>query len=119
MFLFTQGFLEISSDILLQKFTFSGGKPQHKSYFENYVNQADTETLKNMLKFITGSSSIPFDRSSYVISVKFDSGLSDRKLPLSHTCFQSIEAPLYKSFAELKQKLKIAFTIGCEGYGFG
>ncbi|CAK73192.1 unnamed protein product (macronuclear) [Paramecium tetraurelia] len=127
MFHFTQGFLEISSDVLLQKFTFSGGKPQHKSYFENYVNQADTETLKNMLKFITGnqydnslgSSSIPFDQSSYVISVKFDLGLSDRKLPLSHTCFKSIEVPLYKSFAELKQKFDIAFTIGCEGYGFG
>ncbi|CAD8199656.1 unnamed protein product [Paramecium octaurelia] len=119
MSLLTQGLLEIKSEILLQKFTFSGGKPQHKSYFETYVSQASPETLKNMLKFITGSSSIPFDQSSYVISVRFDSGLSDRKLPLSHTCFKSIEVPLYKSFAELKQKLDIAFTIGFEGYGFG
>ncbi|CAK83887.1 unnamed protein product (macronuclear) [Paramecium tetraurelia] len=127
MSLLTQGLLEIKSEILLQKFTFSGGKPQHKSYFETYVSQASPETLKNMLKFITGnqsdnslgSSSIPFDQSSYVISVRFESGLSDRKLPLSHTCFKSIEVPLYKSFAELKQKLDIAFTIGFEGYGFG
>ena len=63
-----------------------------------------------MLKFITGnyyhnilgSSSIPYDQSSYVITVRFEQGLSDRKLPLSHTCFKSIEVPHYKSFAELK-----------------
>ncbi|CAD8190646.1 unnamed protein product [Paramecium pentaurelia] len=119
MSLLTQGLLEIKSEILLQKFNFTGGKPQHKSYFETYVSQASPETLKNMLKFITGSSSIPFDQSSYLINVRFESGLSDRKLPLSHTCFKSIEVPLYKSFAELKQKLDIAFTIGFEGYGFG
>ncbi|CAD8117346.1 unnamed protein product [Paramecium sonneborni] len=119
MSLLTQGLLEIKSDILLQKFHFSGGKPQHKSYFETYITQASSETLKNMLKFITGSSSIPFDQSSYVITVRFEQGLSDRKLPLSHTCFKSIEVPLYKSFTELKQKLDIAFTIGFEGYAFG
>ncbi|CAD8113504.1 unnamed protein product [Paramecium sonneborni] len=119
MSLLTQGLLEIKSEILLSKFHFTGGKPQHKSYFETYVSQAPSETLKNMLKFITGSSSIPFDQSSYVITVRFESSLSDRKLPLSHTCFKSIEVPLYKSYAELKQKLDIAFTIGFEGYGFG
>ncbi|CAD8205107.1 unnamed protein product [Paramecium pentaurelia] len=117
--LLTQGLLEIKPDVVLQKISYSGGKASHKSYFETYVNQADSQTLKNMLKFITGSSAIPFDQSSYIISVEFKNNLDIRKLPLAHTCFKSIEVPLYANYGQMKQKLDIAFTIGLEGYGFG
>ncbi|CAD8109738.1 unnamed protein product [Paramecium primaurelia] len=117
--LLTQGLLEIKPDVILQKISYHGGKANHKSYFETYVNQADPQTLKNMLKFITGSSAIPFDQSSYIISVEFKSNLDIRKLPLAHTCFKSIEVPLYTNYGQMKQKLDIAFTIGLEGYGFG
>ncbi|CAD8194397.1 unnamed protein product [Paramecium octaurelia] len=117
--LLTQGLLEIKPDVVLQKIQYSGGKANHKSYFETYINQADPQTLKNMLKFITGSSTIPFDQSSYIISVEFKSNLDIRKLPLAHTCFKSIEVPLYANYGQMKQKLDIAFTIGLEGYGFG
>ncbi|CAK91166.1 unnamed protein product (macronuclear) [Paramecium tetraurelia] len=117
--LLTQGLLEIKPDVVLQKIQYSGGKANHKSYFETYINQADPQTLKNMLKFITGSSTIPFDQGSYIISVEFKSNLDIRKLPLAHTCFKSIEVPLYANYGQMKQKLDIAFTIGLEGYGFG
>ncbi|CAD8120325.1 unnamed protein product [Paramecium sonneborni] len=117
--LLTQGLLEIKPDVVLQKIQYSGGKANHKSYFETYVNQADSQTLKNMLKFITGSSAIPFDQSSYIISVEFKNNLDIRKLPLAHTCFKSIEVPLYANYGQMKQKLDIAFSIGLEGYGFG
>ncbi|CAD8112133.1 unnamed protein product [Paramecium sonneborni] len=117
--LLTQGLLEIKPDVILQKIQYSGGKANHKSYFETFVNQADSQTLKNMLKFITGSSAIPFDQSSYIIQVEFKNNLDIRKLPLAHTCFKSIEIPLYANYGQMKQKLDIAFSIGLEGYGFG
>jgi len=40
-------------------------------------------------------------------------------LPISHTCFKSIEVPIYKNYEQLKTKLDIAFTTGTEGFGFG
>lgn len=40
-------------------------------------------------------------------------------MPISHTCFKSIEVPIYKNYEQLKTKLDIAFTTGTEGFGFG
>lgn len=45
--------------------------------------------------------------------------MEQNKLPISHTCFRSIEVPCYKSIEVMKKKLDIAFTIGIEGFGFG
>lgn len=44
--------------------------------------------------------------------------MDTKRLPISHTCFKSIEVPNYKTFDEMKRKLDVAFTVGIEGFGF-
>lgn len=65
-----------------------------------------------------GSSTIPFDRNGYKIVVEFRKDLEVHKLPLSHTCFRSIEVPHYKNYEMLRNKCDIAFKLGSEGFGF-
>ena len=72
--------------------------------------------LMSFLKFITGASTIPFDTSSYKIEIVFVP--TSKKLPISHTCWKSLEVPLYKSYEILEKKLNTAFTFGAEGFGF-
>ncbi len=38
-------------------------------------------------------------------------------MPISHTCFKTIEIPIYPTYEHLKKKLNIAFTNGLEGFG--
>jgi hypothetical protein len=73
--------------------------------------------LSSFLKFTTGASTIPFDTSCYKIEIVFV-GISPKKLPISHTCWKSLEVPLYKSYEMLEKKLNTAFTFGAEGFGF-
>ena len=85
--------------------------------------------LKNFLKFTTGirsinivsigSSSMPFDTADYKIKVEFNLLTAINILPVSHTCFKSIEIPHYPNYDILKKRLDTAFTIGAEGFGFG
>jgi hypothetical protein len=67
--------------------------------------------LNSFLKFTTGASTIPFDTSSYKISIIFVN-TSVKKLPISHTCWKSLEVPIYKSYEAMEKKLNIAFTFG-------
>jgi hypothetical protein len=62
---------------------------------------------------------MPFDTSDYKIKVEFNTMMALNILPVSHTCFKSIEIPHYGAFDLMKKKLDTAFTIGAEGFGFG
>lgn len=93
------------------------GSNQIKDWFKRYIREADTDLLTKFLKFVTGSSSIPFDTSSYKIEILFVGG-NTKKLPISHTCWKSLEVPMYSSYAIMEKKLTAAFTFGAEGFGF-
>ena len=62
---------------------------------------------------------MPFDTSDYKIKVEFNAQMGKHILPVSHTCFKSIEIPHYTSYDLMKKKLDTAFSIGAEGFGFG
>jgi hypothetical protein len=38
-------------------------------------------------------------------------------LPVSHTCFNTLELPRYRSFQQLQQRLALAIQEGSEGFG--
>jgi hypothetical protein len=38
-------------------------------------------------------------------------------LPVSHTCFNTLELPRYNSFVQLQQRLSLAIQEGSEGFG--
>uniref|UniRef100_A0A673KLR2 HECT-type E3 ubiquitin transferase n=1 Tax=Sinocyclocheilus rhinocerous TaxID=307959 RepID=A0A673KLR2_9TELE len=64
------------------------------------------ELQKKLLHFTTGSDRVPVDCSE----------MTACKLPVSHTCFNQICLPPYKSKKELRQKLTIAIS-NAEGFG--
>jgi len=65
--------------------------------FRRYLQESSDEIARKFLKFTTGSSSIPFERGSYRVSVRFIS-IEQHKLPIAHTCSLEIEMPKYKSY---------------------
>ena len=58
-----------------------------------------------------------YESKEYKIKVVF-SNEDLKKLPISHTCFLTIEIPKYKTFNDMKTKMDIALKMGSEGFGF-
>ncbi|KAL4452789.1 hypothetical protein ABPG74_002354 [Tetrahymena malaccensis] len=117
--IYTCGLKEIDGAFLQKLSTFNGGNSILQNYFYRYLSESTTQMLQNFLKFITGSGSIPFDYSNFRLQIDFMPSMNINKLPLSHTCFRSIEVPYYKSYEQMKAKFDLAFTLGSEGFAFG
>ncbi|GFO50258.1 HECT domain e3 ubiquitin protein ligase 2 [Plakobranchus ocellatus] len=84
-------------------------------YFWDIVLSMPIETQKRLLLFATGSDRIPIggiSEMSFKISRIDDTSL----LPMSHTCFNQLVLPPYKSKKMLKQKLLTAIN-NAEGFG--
>ncbi|KAK3698694.1 hypothetical protein RRG08_046196 [Elysia crispata] len=84
-------------------------------YFWETVLSLPIETQKRLLLFATGSDRIPIGgigEMTFKISRIDDTSL----LPMSHTCFNQLVLPPYKSKKILKQKLLTAVN-NAEGFG--
>ncbi|XP_059179233.1 probable E3 ubiquitin-protein ligase HECTD2 isoform X2 [Physella acuta] len=93
---------------------FSPNDPSIK-YFWDVVLHLNLETQKRLLLFATGSDRIPIGgmgEMTFKISRIDDVTL----LPMSHTCFNQLVLPPYKSKKLLKQKLITAIN-NAEGFG--
>jgi hypothetical protein len=84
-----------------------------KMWLVDWLNQIDLESIKKFLKFSTGNSMVPIKRDYWKIIVNKGNG----KLPISHTCFYTIDVPNYQTFEELCKGFQIAIEFGCEGFG--
>ena len=71
--------------------------------------ELEEEKKLTVLKFITGSSSIPTEGIGS-ICIRFTRLKETDCLPSIHTCFKEILLPEYKSYEELKQKCNLTFT---------
>ena len=69
----------------------------------------DEEKKITVLKFVTGSSSIPTEGIGS-IKIRFTRLKETDCLPSIHTCFKEILLPEYDSFDELKKKCNLTFT---------
>ncbi|KAH9524841.1 putative E3 ubiquitin-protein ligase HTD2 [Bulinus truncatus] len=93
---------------------FSSNEPTIK-YFWDVVLHLPIEIQKRLLLFATGSDRIPIGgmgEMTFKISRIDDTSL----LPMSHTCFNQLVLPPYKSKKILKQKLLTAIN-NAEGFG--
>ena len=83
------------------------------------IVSAYPETLKRrLLQFITGSERVPIKGLSEVKIVIQKSGEDDFRLPVSHTCFSTLDLPQYSSRERLSTALSVALEFGTEGFGF-
>ncbi|KAK8854410.1 hypothetical protein M9Y10_016972 [Tritrichomonas musculus] len=96
--------------------------PNHESrYFNDFfrmISKWPQEKLKKLLKFITGSSQVPFNGFR---QYKYDGGQiklciirESERLPIAHTCYNSLELPKYKDLNILERKLSMA--IDCQSF---
>ncbi|RXN01131.1 putative E3 ubiquitin-protein ligase HECTD2 [Acipenser ruthenus] len=85
-------------------------------YFWDVVLGFPLELQKKLLHFTTGSDRVPVGG---MVDLNFKIAkheVSTDWLPISHTCFNQLCLPVYKSKKELKQKLTIAIS-NAEGFG--
>ncbi|XP_028845805.1 probable E3 ubiquitin-protein ligase HECTD2 isoform X2 [Denticeps clupeoides] len=85
-------------------------------YFWEVVLAFPMELQRKLLHFATGSDRIPVGGMAHLNFKISKIDVSTDWLPISHTCFNQICLPPYKSRKELKNKLTIAIS-NAEGFG--
>jgi len=102
-------------------------KENHRvvGWFWEVVEDFDVTMRAKLLQFVTGTSGVPSGGFSVLQGNDGDIrkfcingiALSGSLYPRSHTCFNRIDLPLYKTKKDLHDNLKMALE--CEAVGFG
>jgi hypothetical protein len=95
-----------------------------KMFWDIVENEFDQEMKARLLQFVTGTSGVPSRGFSVLqgsdgnIKLFTLNGITMKPglFPRSHTCFNRLDLPMYKSKAELREKLKIAVTQCATGF---
>ena len=93
-------------------------------WFWKAVESFDAEERAKVLQFCTGTSRVPVNgfkdlqgsNGPRKFTVEFMESVSGANLPKSHTCFNRIDLPNYKTYEQLREKLLKAVS---ETVGFG
>jgi len=91
-------------------------------WFWQYIRALDNEKRARLLQFVTGTCRIPVGGFAELLGSNGPQRFCIEKvgketwLPRSHTCFNRLDLPPYKSYEQLKEKLTLAIE---ETEGFG
>ena len=99
---------------IIKKVVCKNGTTQLKNNLKTILDEFDVPTMKCFLRFVTNNEKPPNFAivPGFCIYVNFHSDIS--KLPVAHTCFNTIDVPSYPSIEIMKEKLKTAI-FGCFG----
>ncbi|CAK8695881.1 unnamed protein product [Clavelina lepadiformis] len=92
------------------------------TWFWQYIREIDNEKRARLLQFVTGTCRIPVGGFAELLGSNGPQRFCIEKvgketwLPRSHTCFNRLDLPPYKSYEQLKEKLTLAIE---ETEGFG
>ncbi|XP_023955230.2 E3 ubiquitin-protein ligase Su(dx) [Bicyclus anynana] len=92
------------------------------SWFWQFVRQMDNEKRARLLQFVTGTCRVPVGGFAELMGSNgpqrfcIEKVGKDTWLPRSHTCFNRLDLPPYKSYEQLCEKLNYAIE---ETEGFG
>merc|ERR1740117_699951 len=94
-------------------------------WFWQIVRSFDEEQKARLLQFCTGTSRVPIggfkslqSNNGKVVKFCIQRKTDIKKLPVSHTCFNRIELPAYRSKERLQQVLDIIIRLDLEHMGF-
>lgn len=95
-----------------------------KMFWDIVENEFDQEMKARLLQFVTGTSGVPSRGFSVLqgsdgnIKLFTLNGIAMKPgmFPRSHTCFNRLDLPMYRSKAELREKLQIAVTQCATGF---
>lgn len=79
------------------------------------LEECDEEKRKLVLSFTTGSNKVPLDGFDPPFTLTSGDD-NDASLPTSHTCFNQLALPMYKSYESLKTKLLMALEYIDKGF---
>ncbi|ORX67732.1 HECT-domain-containing protein [Anaeromyces robustus] len=88
------------------------------TYFWIWVSELSKEDRVKLLVFATGNSQIPItgfkdlQGNGHIQHFKLKKAGDIDSLPISHTCFNRIDLPPYKSYEQLNKKLLLAISDG-------
>ncbi|KAF4023570.1 hypothetical protein G4228_015547 [Cervus hanglu yarkandensis] len=91
-------------------------------WFWQFVKEIDNEKRMRLLQFVTGTCRLPVGGFADLMGINGPQKFCIEKvgkenwLPRSHTCFNRLDLPPYKSYEQLKEKLLFAIE---ETEGFG
>ncbi len=80
------------------------------------VRELDSEEQRRFLKFFTGSDRAPIGGLGNLRCVIQRDGGDTQKLPTSHTCFNTLLLPSYRSCRVMGARLRLAI-MNSEGFG--
>ena len=94
-------------------------KEKYDEFFE-IISKWSQENLKKLLKFVTGLPIVPFEGFRYWTKYEqsFTLNFTEKslnRLPISHTCFNKIDIPIYQSKEIFESKL--LYAIDCNDFG--
>ncbi|EPY75805.1 hypothetical protein CB1_001561015 [Camelus ferus] len=98
------------------------GDSKHIIWFWQFVKETDDDVRMRLLQFVTGTCHLPLGGFSELMGSngpqKFCIGKVDKDtwLPRSHTCYDRLDLPPYKSYEQLKEKFFFAIE-QTEGFG--
>ena len=94
-------------------------------WFWQAVRSFDQGIRRKLLKFSTGSPSVPLegfsqlrDRHDVCLFKITKVTRSNNHLPIAHTCFNTIDLPEYPNYVTTRKKLLLAINEGAEGFDF-
>ncbi|XP_006859325.1 PREDICTED: NEDD4-like E3 ubiquitin-protein ligase WWP1 [Chrysochloris asiatica] len=117
---FLDGFNEVVPLQWLQYF--DEKELEYFDFVTQFVKETDNEVRMRLLQFVTGTCRLPLGGFAELMGSngpqKFciEKVGKDTWLPRSHTCFNRLDLPPYKSYEQLKEKLLFAIE---ETEGFG
>lgn len=106
-------------DALVRSARYEGGyHADHRvvQWLWQVVAELATEEQKLFLKFFTGSDRAPIGGLANLRCIIQRDGADSNKLPTSHTCFNTLLLPSYRSKDKLADRLKLAI-LNAEGFG--
>lgn len=120
------GLAEISVDDWRKHTVYANGYTPNDNvivWFWKAVENFDNEMQARLLQFVTGTSKVPMNGFAELQGSNGPQKFCIKKLgeptslPRAHTCFNRIDLPPYRSYHELKEKLRLAVenTEGFEG----
>ncbi|OMH79165.1 Ubiquitin-protein ligase E3A [Zancudomyces culisetae] len=113
------GSSELDFEVLDKTTVYDGGYTRETNVVKNFwdiVKGFSVELKKKLLFFTTGSDRVPIGGMCKLRFVIVKNGVDSDRLPTSHTCFNALLLPEYKTYQKLEERLTTAIN-NSEGFG--